>query len=251
VWVDEYRHGARRDTREAFDQILRDAWDGHVAVKGGLGNNPQALTTLAATAPLLVTGEDSFSETSHAERMVVLDLPKQGRDPEALRQLRQAETAGLGRAYLEWLLWMMEREELEAPPDVTTDRQSHSLAVVRWGWAQLRIFAVMVGGYEIPPFDASLVEAGREEEESPYIEALRESLDKYDRHESSIAWIDGADVIVRVPSLVVFAKELGIVLPGGHRAARNWLRATYAGSSDERTHFGRGLRLPGAAGQVQ
>lgn len=71
VWFDEFRKGARRETRDTFVQVIRD-WNQNTALKGGLEDQRQAVTALPALAPIVVTGEDAFSERSHAERMVIV-----------------------------------------------------------------------------------------------------------------------------------------------------------------------------------
>jgi hypothetical protein len=96
VWFDEWRQNVRRvDTRLAIEQLLRDAWNGGSSVKGG-GNqdNVMELTGLPACAPVRVTGEDTFSETSHLERLVLINLPSAGRNRGALAAI---EETGEGR----------------------------------------------------------------------------------------------------------------------------------------------------------
>ena len=85
MWFDEYRDSVRSDTMDMFENVLRHAWNGGSIPKGGTNrDNVMLVRSFPVRAPIIVTGEESFTETSHSERMIAIDLPKEGRDFEAL-----------------------------------------------------------------------------------------------------------------------------------------------------------------------
>lgn len=228
VWLDEYRHGARTDTKDRLDQIIRDAWDGASSVKGGLQANLQALTFSPALAPIVVTGEDAFSETSHAERMIVLPIPKDGRDPEALRALRAFSTEGFGYSYLEWLSASYRDGTLPQAP-IRSERMEQARAIAAWGWELLRLFTLETCSYDLGDYDESIVLAEHEEmrDSAPYVEALREMLGKTGPDGLDLVWQDGRDVCVRLQEFVREVRRTDLVFPGGSRAARKWYAQKY------------------------
>lgn len=251
VWFDEYRHGARADAKLTLDQILRDAWDGSAAVRGGLGEDKSTVKKVFARAPILVTGEDAFSESSHAERMVIIQMPREGRDPAALARLREMHTTGFGRAYLEWLVRLMARDELPAPP-VHEARMEQARAIAIWGYDLLQQFCRDTAGYDLRPIDMSRATATHVElDEKPLIiMVLEDALGRRSRDGFEIAWLDGADICVRTTDIVKWAKsETDYTLPGGTRAIEQWLRERFH-TSDERSLF-KYLRLHGAAAELR
>lgn len=133
IWFDEYRPGARRDTLEAFNQALRDAWTASTATRGGIHRNLQALARFTTSAPIVVSGEDTFHETSHVERMVVVRVPQAGRNPDALSMLRKREDRGLGFEYLSWLVDNHWAGALPRPAIPNSSRPAQAQAVVAWG----------------------------------------------------------------------------------------------------------------------
>lgn len=252
VWFDEFRAGARADARLVLEQVIRDAWDGGASLKGGLRDNRQELTTLRASAPLVVSGEDAFSETSHLERMVLVNMPSDGRDPSALARLGdEQQVQGLGRAYLEWLVGQHAAGTLPRPPHVL-DRMQQARAVVEWGWSLLDQFTQETCGYALGAVDLRRVERTHTEAaETPQIvEILRHFLGVNCSRGFPLVWTDGPDACVRVTDVVrATQRETDLPLPGGTRAVKNWLVDRYLGT-DERNAWGRFIRLRGAADDV-
>jgi len=256
VWFDEYRHGARIDARTALDQVLRDAWTGQASVKGGMDRaNYARLSQLPARAPIIVSGEDMWQETSHVDRMQIVQVTRGGRDPRALDALRRSERAGFGRAYLGWLVdryWDGTLPALRL--DAGMDRQASGRAVLRWGWSLLRGF--LQDAMQLDPGrepDLSGVERAHAEASSsdPIMDALRYGLEQVGRSGNTLARVDGDDVRVKVMELVDTVKRFtDIQLPGGTRAVKSALSERW-GAYDERSyHNGMETVLPGAAREV-
>jgi hypothetical protein len=229
IWIDEYRPGARLEAKLALDQIIRDSWDGSATIKGGLHENRMKIQKLPARAPLVVTGEDTFSETSHAERMLMINLPMEGRDASALVELRSLRSPAFGRAYLMWLLDMIRRGALPTPPNVP-DRKQQSRAVGAWGYGLLDRFCQQLCGYDLPRYDDSLaVEAHADIERTPVIvEALIEAIDQsYGSGNQCVCWREEDDLIVKPQTFCARAAAVKFTLPGGSRAVANWLIQQY------------------------
>lgn len=244
VWFDEYRRGARDEAKQRFEQILRDAWESSSSYKGGMGENRSELSETVARAPIVVTGEDAFSETSHLERMVFLTMSRAGRNPKALEALYAANRQGFGRAYLEWLAEKVNSDSLPEPPAVN-DRPSQSRAVATWGYSLLDAFCREVIGEELPPLDLSRVLAQFDEADSHPIllEALR-ACESRNGRSGPIVWTEGGDTCVRLHDLLREARDLNLQLPGGARALRNELEERFDVVEDKNV-WGQFLRLRG------
>lgn len=251
VWVDEYRGGARKDTKLVLDQIIRDAWDGSSGYKGSVKEGGgMELASYTAIAPLLITGEDGFSETSHAERMVIVPIPREGRSVDALRMVRENDSRGLGNAYLRWLVDQLNDDTLPRWPEAGS-RHEQAMAVVRWGWSLLHQFAAEAG-VEMGPLDLSVVDREFESmaSSSPYEEALAEGLGQLADDGRPIVWVEGEDVCVRVQSLVKYVhSNTDIVLPGSSRAMKSYYNERWRARLFRTAEY-RYLRLYGAADSV-
>jgi hypothetical protein len=246
VWFDEYRRGARRDTKEAFDQALRDAWTASAAVRGGTKSNASSLATFRVSAPLIVSGEDAFSETSHGERLVIVTVNRGGRSVDALEYLRR-HPASVGDAYAHWLVEGWHAGTLPRVQTPDADRPSQARYALEFGWALLERFAGEVLNAELPDLDLTRVEQERDEVLAvpPILDAVAWALFEVDRRGNPLAWVQENDVIVRVRSLVAESRREALVeLPGGERATTSWLREEFP-SRRERTPYGLALRLVG------
>jgi hypothetical protein len=252
VWFDEYRLGARQDAKLTLEQVLRDAWDGSSAVKGGMSDNRMRIKKLSARAPIIVTGEDGFTETSHHERMVTIQIPKTGRDSAALAHLQDAETTGFGRAYLTWLLDALKAGTLPAPPN-EHDRMRQSLAVAKWGWSLFSDFTREMLGYELPPFDGKRVSAQQAEAMAtpPILDAMRLALGREGRDGLPVVWTDGADICLRVQDFARWIKDsTDIILPGKTTAITLWLGEAFDTNTERSPGLGQILRLRGASEEL-
>jgi hypothetical protein len=257
VWFDEYRKGARRDSKMRLDQLIRDAWDGSSSPRGGMDrDNLTDVTLLPACAPLIVSGEDTFSETSHLDRMVNVHIPRDGRSVEAFHKLTDPvdhgesvhggtlwgdplEVAGfhaLGRAYLEWLL--EQRLHIPTPLD---DRQATCQNIVRWGYYLFESYLEeMLGEYNIgsplPTFDATGLQADYVEASAvnPYDHLIFEGWNASDDSYKPYRWEDSNGwMYLRPLQLIQWGRNLDIPLPGGAPALVGYLKDKYGATVHE------------------
>jgi hypothetical protein len=152
-WFEEYRPGCRQDAKDAVDQALRDAWEAGATARGGTTGTPSsALATPRTTAPIVITGEDTFSGTAHLQRILLVNMPKDGKNEPALTVV-EASSCQLRDVFSAFLGWALEqRADLDASPFHTFDtlpnihdRPAHGRACARWGYDLLRSFCETVG----------------------------------------------------------------------------------------------------------
>jgi len=217
TWFDEFRLGARSDTLQAMTQALRDAWTGSRGVRGGVNRaNASQLHEFPVTAPIVISGEDTLSETSLVERVVIVEVPRAGRLPDGLRILRACEPFGV-----RYLLWLVSRHwsgALDLPRRDVLERQDVGHRVLEWGWELLEEFTATDLG--------KLERRAAPDVLDPVIEALLWSLDERDRGGKPITWFEDGDVLLFRPrALVQTVRDRGgsLVLPGGERATKHWL----------------------------
>jgi hypothetical protein len=238
VWFDEYRNAAREDAKTALEQVLRDAWAGQASYKGGMQQgNWAALTALPATAPMIVTGEDAFTETSHAERLIQVFLSRDDRDIEGLRRLRAARSAGFGHLYVSWLVDAHARGELPfRVPDVTQGRVEYNLECLEVGWSVLEGFTAEVCRLALPEPDWSQVRANvrAAAAHDPYLEVVRWGLTQQDGASMLCQRVQDGATAVRVASLYSAAtRSRAFKLPGGARAMERHLVDALGGVAQE------------------
>jgi len=240
VWFDEYRPGARKDTMMTLEQVLRDAYTGQSSSKGGMGEGWAEVTSVAACAPIVVSGEDAFAETSHTERMVLVALPPRGRNADALEAVTTLGSTGLTRAYLTWLMDGLASGEIPeivnyraGRPDLP-DRQRYNIGALDLGWRLLQAF-MRAHGSDLPAPCWDLIE--REGIEAASSNPIRDALlwavesDHFDARESVVASVleSGDPVLyVRVDNLVHFInRHSDFQLPGGAKAIKKYLTDNY------------------------
>lgn len=242
MWFDEYRRGARKDTFVAVGQVIRDAWTGSVSTRGGVGDDLSRIEVTAAIAPMVLSGEAGLEERSHKDRVIVVRLGREHRNPDALQHVvGDVEATGggsVGRDIIEWQLERLDQQDpLVSLPPARMDRQEQGLAVLEWGWEMWQ--AWLYDRHEIRmewDLDLSVVTAQRESEEdaNPEISALWEALQLAATETYSdmvpVAWVvDGAmdRVAVRPRAFHVWAEKRGYVLPGGPSGTRSLLQDRY------------------------
>ena len=194
-----------------------------------------------------------MEERSHIDRVVVVRLGLEGRNPEALQRINDhiASTQGggvLGRLLIEWLLNLIDHND----PLVTTglpalpDRQQQGEAVLEWGWKLWVRFANTKLGARIDTeIDLANVRSQRSGlDENPEITALWEMLQGGFKEKPTdpypVAWIhdEHHDVIaVRQRAFYRLASSLGYVLPGGEKGTIDLLKEWYTPLPGETTYY--------------
>lgn len=245
VWFDEYRPGARKDTQMMLEQLIRDAYTGQISAKGGLGEHWSEVSAMRTDAPIIVSGEDTFTETSHTERMVNLPLPSKGRNPDALRGVVAWGRTGLPRAYLEWLADRLAREDIYLVPspagaESLPPRQRDNLGTVRFGWNLLQEFCLR-NNLVLDDPDLSLVEeAGTEaSRHNPIKDALRWAMQEPEAYNFAIHDPNEGRIYVRVINFVNFIDRAGgFQLPGRAAAVERYLLDNYDGHKTQHPFSG-------------
>jgi hypothetical protein len=248
VWVDEYRPGARQDTKQTLDQVIRDAWDGASTIKGGMYDSRMKIKSMPSCAPLLVSGEDAFSDTAQIERMVMIDIPKEGRSKDALGAVRKLHTEGFGRVYLTWLVRQIRSGNLPTPPSML-DRPSQCVASIQYGYSLLQDFCIDVCGYQLEPaFDGSeCVRLQSDTQGLPaYLEAVQLAVGLKDDQDNYIVAIeaDGTGYI-KPQSLVKWTeRHTDLKLPGSSRAFTRWMEKEFGAVTCDHPVHRRCLKVP-------
>lgn len=244
VWFDEYRPGARKDALEAIDQLLRDAYTMQASSKGGMGEHWAEVVSMPTTSPIIVSGEDAFSEVSHTSRMVLCALPMSGRRSDTLARVRGWGDHGLPKAYLEWLYMGMQEGTL---PEIRNweaeglegmhERHRTNIGALQLGWALLSQFVWEHNpGVALDEPDFSLVTEQAQESalHDPIGDAIQWCIQEF--YAQDFAREVRGDVGIRVENFVLFVtKSGGHVLPGGPKAVVSYLRDHYGAT--ERDDF--------------
>lgn len=228
VWFDEYRPGAASDAILALDQIVRDSYNGHGSAKGGMGDHWAQVKLSKAEAPLIVSGEDAFQETSHVERIVPVYLTTKGRNSDILQQVQQWPGHGWAMMWLRALQWGLQTGDIPSlsvqPVEVPglAPRMQTNLGVLRRGWDLLEHFGQRMGAPDFPEpnFDGVIRAWTADAKTDPIREAILWALDEPDASE----YVTLADDRIHI-RIVNFVEECGrrFKLPGGSKAIKRHL----------------------------
>jgi hypothetical protein len=184
--------------------------------------------------------------------MILVNLPIQGRNPNALRTLRQMQTGGLGWSYLNWVVRRLHSGTL---PDVDVqadDRISTNFAQLAIGWELASMFSADMTGQSLPAPDWSLaresiVDASRHD---PVAEAVRWAKHQEFYGGARVAWIEHSGgrngcLFIRVENLVREVNRAGQhILPGGYKAIENDLRARFNAVVETHEAYGKVIVIP-------
>jgi len=246
VWFDEYRPGAREDAKNQLDQLLRDCYTGQPSYKGGMTDNKAEVTEIPTVVPVVVTGEDSFQETSHTDRMILVRLTKKAQGN--LGALDEVDCTGFAHAYLTWLL-------TGEPPVVAlhkkqypglNERQSLNLEVLKYGWHLLQAFlSDWDPTYKLPRIDLASVisEAQEAAATNPLIEAVRWAMETPTFLD--VVWHDAEYLYIHPINLISEARKTGaFVLPTSNaKGVRALLRDQHNGEDVRLRKEGKHIRV--------
>lgn len=252
IWFDEYRPGAKAQTKDALDQLIRDAYNQKISTKGGRdASNLSKLGNIRTNAPLIVSGEDSFTETSHIERMVLVRLRRSEQGD--LGALERVDFRGFGHAYLRYLTSPDPFDFDPTPPAMQVwhpdtsrfadveERQRINYAVLDFGWRLLERFLMLQDPtYDMPELDLSaVIEAGAEANAvDPTMELLQVLLDN-DTRTHAVWWGEDHEYLAVHPANVIkeAREHPSIVLPfSNSRALTAYLKDKFGLDDAERTY---------------
>jgi len=237
VWFDEYRPGSSQNAKRAVDQLIRDAYNGANSMKGGAKENWAQLTEFQATAPLIVSGEDAFTETSHIDRSVPVWLSPNDKNGDALAAIN-AMPPGFAYDWLEYLRTENTVSLTPIPYDIDLpDRIRYNLGLLQIGWDLLQSRAPFDMG---TPDYSGIIRAWVEDSNTnPITEAMEWVKEQRDA-DCFMNRPEGTHV--RVRDFVNYATKHGdFTMPGGERAVRRYLE-THLGAEHSRVLYG-GIRI--------
>jgi hypothetical protein len=180
--------------------------------------------------------------------MVMVNMPPEGKNTEALTALQFLNSGGLGHGYLQYCYDSLRSDSLPVLPH-KLDRSEHGLAVAEWGYQVLSQFCQDVGGYTlVPVFDGSGSRRSTTQSKSrpPILDALELTRGMEDQFHQMITTIDSAGHGYTKPqSLVRWCRSASdIQLPGGSKAVASWLEKVYKAEYIRHPIMGRVLYIP-------
>jgi hypothetical protein len=199
-------------------------------MKGGMSQQMTELTEVTTWAGIIVSGEMSSTETSHRDRMIMLDLEKDSQNKQALEYLRVTETTGLGYALLEYLASRPDslfRVRPQGPADLP-DRIRDALGFMQTGWDAWKHFRWEQGITEAPAEPSiEKLASERRQVQDPWMQAIHECAGVLTRDGTAIVEQTEAGVILLAGEVVVEARRLQIELPARANELVSWLRNRY------------------------
>lgn len=236
---EEYRNGARDDAKMVFQQLARDSYTMQKSQKGGMKGNWAELTSIIPTAPVIVSGEDMFTEGSHVERMIMIQMYKDGMNPDAFATANSWRNNGLPYAYLTWLHKSLQDGtfakltiEPAGPADLS-QRQRINIGILHLGWKLLQMFMEDADdSLGHPNFSLVISELREANEHTPIEDAMHWCLGEVDAGGIIMIGKDGM-VRIKVENFVSFIQEkkkrgdLSFMLPGGAKSVEKYLKLRY------------------------
>ena len=182
IWFDEYRPGARDDAKKTLDQLLRDTYTGQVSTKGAMNQNRAEVTQILTDTPVILTGEDTLTEKSHIDRSIIINIPMEGKNSDALESL--GVDTPIAYKYLNWLHTNYMTDLVVLPhidlPDHLSVRQKHNFRVLQYGYMLLTMFVEHLteeagADYQLPlrSWDLIIQDAEVASGEDPIMELIR------------------------------------------------------------------------------
>lgn len=241
VVFDEYRAGGRDESLRKLEQLARDAYNGQPSAKSAGGDRWNEIAEIRTMAPIVIAGEQSFEEKSHAERMIFVRVPRPDeRNPKHTRALdfvQRNQDGELAHAFLSWAVRMMQEDSTPIEIPAAPNRMTYNLGVLDLGWRILNDFLSFHGAGQLDDPDWSGVTLVQEElaATNPTLEAIEWALG--DEMASRNVWIDGDELIVSAAGLVSDVNRNGVItLPGNNaKTLSDQLQADYGAVSRRRT----------------
>lgn len=237
VVFDEYRPGARSATLERLEQLARDAYDGQPSAKSAGGDKWNELAYIRTLAPIVIAGEQSITETSHAERMVLVRVvrppERAAKHQRALEFVRQRQDGVLAHAFLSSVVADVNTDGrlsyAPSGPAHLPDRVRYNLGVLDLGWRILNDFLGSHGAAPLGDPDWSGVVETTSEVTStnPTVAALEWAMS--DEFAGRNVWVDGDELAVAVPGFVADVLRARVfTLPGNNaKTISDQLQADY------------------------
>jgi len=244
VVFDEYRPGARDASLLRLEQLARDAYDGQPSAKSAGGDKWNELAYIRTLAPIVIAGEQSITEISHAERMVLVHITRpEVRDPRHLRALNHVlshQDGTLAHAFLSTVVDSVQSgERLHHEPQGSTDlpdRVRYNLGILDLGWRILNDFLRSHGmdTLEDPDWTGIIATTVGVTDTNPTIEALHWAV--ADEYASRNVWIHDDELMVNVTGFVSDVRKTGVItLPGNNaKTISDQLQSDYGAFSSNR-----------------
>lgn len=239
VIFEEYRNGARDDAKQIFEQLARDAYTMQPSEKGGMKSSWADITSIVPTAPVIVSGEDMFSEGSHIERMILLQMERSGQNTKAFKEANSWLHNGLPYAILTW--WhrsLMDGTiaDLKVTPYTKAGdlgpRQRTNIGILQLSWKYLQMFMNDAeDSLADPDFSMVISELREANIHTPIEDALRWCLEEADA--SSFVRLQDDHVLVRIENFVSFINErkrrgdLSFTLPGRAPSVKKYIQSKF------------------------
>jgi hypothetical protein len=248
IQLDEYRPGGRKDTLDTVEQLLREAYTEEAQQKGGLQGNWAALTEIKPSAPIVVTGEDMFTEGSHADRMIPMSMNKKHQNRQAYEILREKMQTGLPHAYLSFLNEKIADGSIPhkpipivpAGPLGLSTRQRDNIGILNYGWSVLQAFMAENGdSLGEPNFDGITATLGEHNKHTPIPEAINYCLGE---PEAVFVRLDvkAQEVWVQVEAMYQYLSDPRrasiFVMPGRVAAIKGYLMEEMQGRVETKEH---------------
>jgi hypothetical protein len=241
VVFEEYRNGARESSKERFEQLARDAYTMQKSQIGGMKGSWAELTSIVPSSPIVVSGEDMFTEGSHVERMILIQMYRDGQNPKAFATANSWKNNGLPYAYLTWLHRSLMDGSIDSltivpfgPADLGP-RQRINLGILHFGWELLRRFLEDAGEtISDPDLSATVVELREANSHTPIEDAIFFCLSEQET--ASFCKIKDGMVMIRMEGFVGYINEknrrgdLGLTLPGRGPSIKKYLQMKYSAS---------------------
>ena len=236
VWFDEYRQGGRTEALEAVNQIVRDAYDGNGSLTGGGSSGWDSTKVFRSECPMIVSGEDAFTETSHVDRIVPLYLPKADNSNSTFGIVKNLPLGSFAYDTLRHTRELLINGDVTLvaePVDIDgTDRMAYNLGVLNIGWELLSRHAEDLGGFELRSPDWSLVLEGwaADSKTDPVLDAIGWAWTEEKAHE--FMWKDNDPEFfhVRVTNFLRHVKVHGdMIMPGNKKAVDDLLIKAHGG----------------------